>query len=179
MLDDKLRELEDAAREIRTAAFEKMRDDRLQRIQALLGLVERPEDNQVDGARVLALRLLGEYRAAEAVVVLVRYLDFLPLGIVAEERIATEFYYPSVWALCQVGYPVFPQLLEEVATATDAERRKLAAWILYRVEGRNYAVTRLQDTAAERGGEAAERLQEAAEYLRGYQQTFHVPEARQ
>lgn len=176
---DNLRELEDSAREVRTAAFEKMREDRLQRIQALLAFVERPGDDQVDGTRCLALRLLGEYRAAEALVVLLRQLDFLPRGIVAEERIATEYYYPSVWALCQVGYPAFPALLDEVANSSDAERRKLAAWILFRVEGRSYAITRLLDTASQRSPEAGLRLQEAAEYLRSYQQTFHVPEPRQ
>src|SRR5262249_22105849 len=119
--------------------------------------------------------LLGEYRAAETVEVLVRQIDYLPAGTVEDERKPTQFYYPSVWALCQIGYPAFPLLLEEVAQTSDPERRRLAAWILLRVEGRGHAVARLLETAGQRTDEESQRLHEAAEYLRGYQQTYHHP----
>jgi len=178
MIDDKLRRLQGPEPAGRYAAYEELVQERKDLIRELMAMAEGSTDPGLHGSRALAIVTLGEYRAAEAVPFLTQHLDFLPAGSVAEERKPTQYYYPSVWALCQIGHPAFARMLQLIETSADPERRHLAAWVLFDVEGRSNSVSRLLERAAQRGGEAAASLRDAARYLETYVQTYHAPQPK-
>jgi hypothetical protein len=123
--------LDDSAMTVRIVAFEallgKAQQGRLQgedRAEVVAALVERAarkaEEGEFQSTPLLAIQLLGELRAAEAVPVLLdRLLDEFARSIVSEASHTT----PAAQALAKIGSPALEPLLNLAASGSEDEWR--------------------------------------------------------
>jgi len=113
----------------------------------------------------LAIELLGELRASEAVEVLLGNLTYCNPVMYGSYR-TWESDFPAAVSLSEIGNPALGPALAKVARTDDELERELCCWIIERVEGEELAPIVLQlaiDKERYSGGKA--RLQAALEYL--------------
>lgn len=148
------------------AAEEHLRDSRDSLVKDLVRALDAPlnDESQV-GGQASIIRLLSEYRAAEAVDVLASGITFIPSGFMTDEEIPAERYCICAGALTKIGYPAIEKMLQMVYFSEDAEERKLAAWVLLKIEGKEQAVHRLTRRGEEAGGLVQEHCVEAIKYF--------------
>jgi len=138
--------------DVRQAAFDEIRDERKRVVRGLITILESKESAGPLSPVRLAIELLGELRAAEAVKPLCEWLTYAPGG---DPKLTTT-------------------MAVTIRNCADEEKRKVAAWVLMKIEGKDQAVARLQKSLERRaGGQPQEkRWKEAIEYIRTYKPSF-------
>lgn len=161
----------------RRATCHAIRTDRGRVIYGLIGIVSK--DASDPAAKDLAIQLLGDLRALEAVDTLVENLMFLPSEMRVTSLRPTEEYYPAARALQQIGgqQTIMALIVRRIRAPRPAEERHVAAWVIMSTEGKDQAVFRLtkyaesiQPTDPMRG-----RVEDAAAFVRDYKPSFSVP----
>jgi hypothetical protein len=131
-------------------------EERAEVVTALIQLAGKDADDDFQSAPLLAIELLGELRAAEAVPTLLnRLLDEFSRAVSSDADFAT----PAAQALAKIGAPAIEPLLDLAASAGDKEWLQAQASLeLMHQPGRlrELVTARL---AGERGEEERERLQ--------------------
>ena len=122
----------------------------------------------------LAIRGLGELRAAEAAGQLSWHLMYLPEKLTADDRFTTEMYYPAAVALAHIGQPSIQYMLERIGYAGSSDERNLAAWVIMTVEGKSQAMHRLDDLIA-KDDRCKPAYAAAREFLADYKLSFALP----
>lgn len=122
----------------------------------------------------LAIKGLGELRAAEAAGQLSRHLMYLPEKLTADDRFTTEMYYPAAVALARIGQPSIQYMLERIGYAGSSDERNLAAWVIMTVEGKSQAMHRLDDLIA-KDDRCKPAYAAAREFLADYKLSFALP----
>ena len=146
-------------------------------IGRLVSIVEDSDDTRFNGRKHLAIRLLGAFRAEEAIPVLLKNLTFLPTGeIRMEESIPTEMYYPAVRSLTQIGYPCVNVLLAQKIPSADEKERHLALWVIRKILGQNWSVIYFGSLAESSTLKSkADLYRKCAEHLKSYRPTSDYP----
>lgn len=114
--DELANKIVSAKKEDRSLAYKKIIEERKERINRLIEIVKSPipvnngEENKMWAAsKELAIKILGELRATEAVSVLIENVDFLTYLV--SEEILPEDDYPATMALSKIGMPAIKPCL--------------------------------------------------------------------
>lgn len=162
-------------RSSQTAAMEAGKGpDRKIVVDRLLHLLEVPgSGREFEGTLHLAIEALGSLRAEEAIVPLIRHLEFSPVGFRTEERIPSEWYYPAAKALVEIGKGVVVPLVTDLRRegANDL-RKQLGAWVVLQVLGRSRAVQALEEKSPDAGLLRFSDGLSLADYISKYRQRF-------
>lgn len=178
--------LETEDREVREETFKRLLKEREERVQKLIALAAK-ETQGVQGVMVeergyapvhypwhdakhLAMILLGDLRAAEAVPILLENLEYrVPrfTGYTSGRFAAVRgsAMHPATEALVKIGMPAVEPLVEKLAgLSEDGVARRLGVLVLDEILGRRLARARLQKAiewaekaAAEEAGDALAR----------------------
>lgn len=161
----------------RAAAFSDLRAARRDTVAALIELLGQADElDPIDGGPLqLAIALLGDYRAAEAVDALTELLLYLPAEMVRTERLPRERYHPAAAALVDIGLPSVDAMLTLIRNDREPRRRQLAAWVLREVLGDVEAVRRLRQRAPATTDRRFEQFETAIEFIESYQPIFEPP----
>ncbi len=161
----------------RAAAFSDLRAARRDTVAALIELLDHAgELDSIDGGpRQLAIALLGDYRASEAVDALTEHLLYVPDELVRTERLPRERYHSAAAALVDIGLPSVDAMLTLIRNDREPRRRQLAAWVLREVLGEIEAVRRLRERAPARTDRRFEQFETAIEFIETYQPVFEPP----
>lgn len=155
-----------------------MRREHAENIQSLIKLVGQKEvDDSQDGVRHLAIRLLGDMRATEAIALLVERLTYLPnRAPYVLEELPREAYYPCAMALINIGDPSTSAVINSIEWKKDKTTREVAAWVLMQIKGKEEAAQCLQDLANKsHDGRLKPRLQEAHDFIVNYKPILSPP----
>jgi hypothetical protein len=166
--EDLLQDLVSADRRQRDKAAESIRKGREKTIAILVAQVERvkadpaqrlgflpsgrnTENNDVDpqlDAKYLAIMLLGELRATEAIPTLLDNLDFKNPRITSKTSRGSLYLgdvYPAAEALRKIGAPAVDPLIDRLGAYTDhSGGRRRCCFVLKHVLGNDMARARLQ-----------------------------------
>lgn len=129
----------------REKAVEQLVDQRRATIKVLMELAGLDlQKNQAKGTSELAIDLLGEFRSAEAVDLLINRIDFSPMTLIWSDQ--KHAGYPCVNALIKIGKPASLGTIARLGSPdlTDTQRRLLLR-VLNGVEGKNLAVFLLEN----------------------------------
>ena len=141
---------------VRVAAAERLERGRKNIVSCLVRIVERvkphaqvkltAENLKEPTSAVLAMRLLGEFRATEAVPSLVLRIDYLDSRTAISGRYyRTEESFPAAAALVKIGMPAIGPVLDKLGQYKgDCRGRELCAWVLKKVLGEKLVKMRLQ-----------------------------------
>ena len=138
------------------AAFQSLETDRWVTIEALLRVLRVPERGPDDYvARMHAMEILGEYRAVEAVDVLIAHLtDVHPFpvvwdrpaswdGVSRSERHPLRLY-PAAFALVQIGNRSMRPLLDRLTRPVNDDELRIMAFVIYMIDGKDLGLARLK-----------------------------------
>jgi hypothetical protein len=124
-----------------------------------------PDDVKIDNAKVL-----GEYRAAEAVDSLVRNLELDLHPRILKGLVKDADLHPISQALCKIGKPAIPALLTRITEANNSALIERCARVCVEIEGREAAEILIQrssdklsavDVAKQRLKQALDVIQQA------------------
>lgn len=90
----------------------------------------------------VAMRLLGDFRAPEAVPLLFEHLTYDKPWTKVTDSWTIGDRYPAAGALAKIGMPAVRPAIDRIKTAQDELERRVCVWILTQVEG--VAVARLR-----------------------------------
>ncbi|MBM4030550.1 MAG: hypothetical protein FJ291_02055 [Planctomycetes bacterium] len=160
----------------RKAAFDEVINERRETIKNLIAMLsEKDISKERDGPLHLAICLLGELRAVEAIRPLCGMLKYLPEGrILFSQAIPTEGYYVAAVALVRIGEQAIPHLEVILRRSGDDTERKLAAWVIWMIEGKEQVLARL-DRLIATSFEGKEHFKEARGYIENYKPSFDLP----
>jgi hypothetical protein len=169
--------LQSAQAERRFAAESRIVQERRSLVRSLVILArsdtrgtpsERDEPLELTSPKCLAIRLLGELRAQEAVRSLVQNLAYRVDPTVAGNvgRRGLGAWYPAAASLAEIGNPAVPEVLSFLGKSADPIERHLCVWILVRIDGRDLARFRVEKAIeSSRLSEVKANLQAALEYF--------------
>ena len=131
------------------------------------------DSNNSDKAKVDAAIVLGEYRATEAVPVLLRHLELDEVsrggffnGRIREEELE-EKSAPVTIALEKIGMPAIPALLNKITQTDDAKIAEKCVSICQTIEGQEVTQFRLQGLLQKETDQKKKgRIQSALEALK-------------
>lgn len=155
-----------------------IRRQHTENVGLLIKLVgQKDVDDSWEGVRHLAIRLLGDMRATEAIRALAERLTYLPTGpIFVTEILPREFYYPCAVALVNIGAPSVGAMTNTIHWNKDTTTRDLAAWVLMQIEGKEQAAQHMQDLADKSyDNRTRPRLQEAHDFIANYKPILSPP----
>jgi len=170
-----LQGLEAEEREVREQTFKRLLKEREERVQKLIALAAK----EVQGVKIeegdlivveypwhdakhLAMILLGDLRAAEAVPVLLENLEyrvprFTDGGYAQTMAVKGSGMHPATEALVKIGMPAVEPLVEKLAgVSEDCVARRLGVLVLDDILGRRLTRARLQKAIAWAEKSAAE-----------------------
>ena len=130
---------------------------------------EQAELLRLTSPKYLAIRLLGELRAEEAIRTLLRnltyYVDMSIAGSLGGRGLGAR--YPAAGSLAKIGNPAVPKLLGFLSGSTDRLEPHLCVWTLIRIEGRDVARLRVEKATKDCRpyGNAKANLEAALEYF--------------
>lgn len=132
-------------------------------ISALLPIMDG--DSSADAKRDVA-KVLGEYRAVEAVDTLVRNLELELQPRILKGLVKDADVYPISRALSKIGKPAIPALLARIAETDDTALIERCAQICVEIEGREVAEL-VMNRHAEKvpTSEAKQRLKQALDTI--------------
>lgn len=157
-------------REERRRAAVELDEQRKQLIAKLIAILNSTNAPEV---KVHAVVVLGQYRAAEAVPILVQHFEWDDVlhggfynGFVKLEEML-EKDRPVSGALMNIGEPAVPALMEKIAQIDDAKVARKCVAICRRIEGLEVTQFRLQNNLnKETDQKKKERIQSAQETLK-------------
>lgn len=129
---------------------------------------KRAELLRLTSPKCLAIKLLGEMRAEEAISSLVQNLTYRvdPRLGGSSGRLEVGAWYPAAASLAKIGNPAMPNLLEFLGKSTDPVERHLCVWILIRIDGRDVARFRVEKAIeSSRLSQMKANLEAALEYF--------------
>lgn len=129
-LSDSLEQLQSDNNGTRQAAAKEVSEYRTEAVAKLIRIVAGDGKEE---AKVAAMHLLGEYRAKEAVSVLVE--NFRTAWRIHVGSMVTDAeLMPAGDALVQIGEPSIPALISKLATTDDKDTRGTYLYVLKRIE---------------------------------------------
>ncbi|MDP2897372.1 MAG: hypothetical protein Q8Q12_12590 [bacterium] len=169
--------LESADPAQRFAAKGRILDERRSLVQSLLRVVWSDTDDarevraevlRLNSPKLLAIELLGDLRAKEAISSLLGNLTYrvntILLGPTQGPRLDRQ--YPAAASLAKIGNPAVPEVLSFLGRSTDPIERHLCVWILVRIDGRDVARFRVEKAIeSSRLSDVKANLQAALEYF--------------
>jgi hypothetical protein len=156
-------------RDIRLRAATRLDDQRRQLVKQLIVILN---STNADSVKLEAVVVLGEYRAVEAIPILVQHFEWDDAsprgGIHALWREEVEDTgYPVDEALDNIGMPAIPALLDKITETDDAEIVGKCVTICQHIEGLEVTRFRLQALLdKETDLKKKERIQSALEALK-------------
>jgi len=170
---------------------EAIRNERAKLIKQLIELaaqeVERihPEDLKSSypwhDQKHLAILLLGDLRAAEAVSILFENLEYKnPKSLDIDARMDEGAWYPAVEALSKIGMPAIDSVIEKLGIySEDSQVRRNCCWIIKKVLGVKLGRYKLQLATDETQNETVKKnLKAALPYLKTQQEKAAEERAR-
>ncbi len=151
--------------ESRLRTVEELDAERKELVRGLLSILDGTNSDHV---KVNAVIVLGEYRAVEAVPVLVDHLDWdgAAHGGFFNARVAKEEVElktaPVSSALIKIGTPAVPRLLAKIAETDDTNTVMKCLSICQSIEGRDLVRFRLQALLSKEDGEQRKQRFQAA-----------------
>jgi hypothetical protein len=166
----------------RRAAYEEVVSvkDTTERQQIILSLIEilrREEiDRTFEGPLHLAIKALGVLKAEEAVPDMLPYFTFVPEGYRVEEIIPTQWYYPTARAFVEIGKPV-TEYMDSIIVAENQsdEAKRLAAWVIKEVEGKEMAMGKMETLEQKHVSSRLKSGEKLSVYIRDFKPTFNHP----
>jgi HEAT repeat protein len=158
-------------RGIRMAAAAELDKARRQLVRELMAILGGTNSDRV---KVAAAIVLGEYRASEAVPILVRHLEWDQAapreagGVMRHEtkEELEETGWPVTQALVKIGMPAIPALLDRVTNTEDAGTTARCIWICQLIEGPEVTQFRLRGLLEKESDQKKkERIRSALEAL--------------
>lgn len=154
----------------RAQAAKRLRRQRAEAIDHLVSVLDHLKlqddvDDSFFGARSYVIQILGEYRAEQAVPILVSGITFIPSGFELDESIPAEAYNLCAVALRDIGRPAIPRLTRVALHAEAEDEWRLAAWVLAQIEGVDEAEHRLTRVAKETP-RLADRCEKAIQHMK-------------
>jgi hypothetical protein len=159
-------------REQRDAAAAQILSDRKQLVDALIPLVTKklePHPRRRDNffqvlpehdAKYLAIVILGEMRAVEAIPALLDAADFHHPRFFSGSYRSRGGIYPALEGLRKIGLPAVPALLAHIARQSDdGVVMQNCCWALYWILGGDGIQNALREAAEQADSEGARRLQ--------------------
>jgi hypothetical protein len=155
----------------RMSAHDELLAERQRSIRSLIALIEKKSPDsrwlELDSSENLAIRVLGEMRAVEAIPTLVKWAtppkggyNIFNLGVSPSNS-------PAVQALVKIGKPAEPALLEVVKQSPQREIWSISLIILQKIEGPKCLEVILEDAIAKETDAAAKtNLQEGLRRLK-------------
>lgn len=137
----------------RKKAYEQILNQRTELLHVLLRIAatEKSSYDELD-ERYLAVLLLGEMRAPEAVDILIRGITFSPPGMITRED-SPIAPYPCVGALIKIGEPAVRAILERIHQVQDKDTLTLYVLVIQMVEcSREVAVFKIRKSLKEAFG---------------------------
>jgi hypothetical protein len=163
----------------RTNAYREITIERKNLINDLIAIVESKEvDTDFHSPLRLAIDLLGEFRAQEAVEPLIQRLMYIPDNFSTDEEIPAEAYFVSAVALRNIGQPAVQPLVNKIVQSNNEEERDLAAWVIMNIEGSEQSVFRL-NRCASRDAQRSLRYADAVRFIESYTPDFDHPRRSQ
>jgi len=160
---------------IRQAAFDTLVSNRKDDIAQVLAILEKEDiDQAFNGPLHRSIKLLGAWRASEAVVALTNRFMYVPTDFDIEEMLPSEAYHVSAVALVQIGEPSIGVMVERIRMTKSTSERHLAAWVIMEIEGKEQAMCRLA-RMSQQDKIATERYAEAEEFIKTYVPKFEHP----
>ncbi len=145
----------------RDCARREMIESRRAAIRTQVKLADREPSNLVEEyVKYDAVRLLGEYRAADGARVLIKNLDYSPKRtLVLREEEGPLTRYPAAEALARIGSPTIDYVLA-CWTSGDIsdQQRRLLAFLVYRLDGRELGRARLEIARSQAEGSRKRHL---------------------
>ena len=174
-----LRQLQAPDRPTRQRARHGIRKQHQELIAALIALAAGPTSPERrprgrgevpsypdDEGKDLAIELLGDLRATEAIPVLLDNVKYCNPAALSGEYLPWQFDFPAAVSLAQIGNPSVEPALATLEVTNDELERQLCCWIIKEVEGEELAPIVLQlAIGKERYSGSKARLQAALEYL--------------
>lgn len=162
----------------RNKGYQDALEARRQQIQDVVTVLETSTDNSHNGSRVIAARLLGELNAVEAIGALSKNLLFInePNWFGSHPTFPEEEH-PCAMALIEIGYPSIEPMMNRIAfqiarpgneKKLEPEERQMAAWVIFKIVGKEDAIAKLNRRAEQLGSGSKARFTEAADYIRNY-----------
>ncbi len=160
----------------RQAAAKQILEQREQTIQQLIAILhEKGINRDFGGPLHLAIDLLGKLRAPQAVPHLCKLLTYLPEGeAMRHETIPSEAYYVAAVALWRIGGPAVNAMEVTIRKSKDDTERKLAAWVIMQIEGKEQALARMDRWAGSRRI-GADHFRQAKTFIETYKPVFEHP----
>jgi len=163
----------------RLKTFRRIAQERKSIVSDLILVLNRDDvDTSFRGPLHMAIDLLGELRAEEAVGPLSKHLMFVPRSEMGMEvgNKSREHYYVSAVALTKIGQPAIQSMIRIVLESLNDKERNLAAWVIMKIEGSDQAIHRLHSLVQKnKNSLAVSMLEEAESYLRFYRPSFDPP----
>jgi len=153
----------------RLAVVNRLLSERSMLITSLMQVIERPEEAQlrwVDEASPgnLAIGILGEMRAVEAIPLLVRHIAPGPDDFVSLDELAPSL---AAMALMKIGKPAVPELVKSIGTNSDRQHRLSSIETIARIEGMEFTRVIIERALnSESQAQIKSRLQEVLEQVR-------------
>ncbi len=111
--------------------------------QLLTLAASRDDSPAAKSAKQDAVLLLGHWRAAEAVDLLVKDITYSPPWVVLRMNNPLSLY-PAATALVEIGQPAPRAIIDRLVTPVSAEELKLFAFVLCGIDGKKLALARLE-----------------------------------
>jgi hypothetical protein len=182
---DSTNKLKSERLEVREKAAEAIRQERAELIRELIKLAgqkveplpssdPRFTEYPWHDSKHLAILLLGDLRAREAIEVLLENLSYKnPRSLVSGAYLERGGWYPSVEALSKIGMPAIVPTIGKLATyEQDGLGRQLCCWVINKVLGPRLGKLRIEIAIEETRDATAKKNLEAA---LGY---FKTPEEK-
>jgi hypothetical protein len=164
-------QLESSDRQERLAAAKAMEDVRAQTIASLLRIADvKTSSPGFQSARELAIQLLGEYRAVQAVPLLVKEIALCVPAIIDSDVSAAG--YPCVQALVKIGIPSLEGILKRLDETAGETEFKLFATVFRLIDGEELAIIRAELALKKAEGQQKKNLEQLVELLKAKQWYF-------
>jgi len=163
--------------DVRLMAFEHYGARRADAIRQMMSVIESERASlEFEGSMHQAIDMLGRYRAAEAVRLLVKHIDFQPENMALDPYAPQQARYVAAFALAQIGEPAVAQMNSVILTEQSRERRELAAWVVLQVRGREGASDYFGRVAeACRDARQRQRFVDAKAYVTNFEEVLEPP----
>jgi len=121
--------------------LQRLERERRDTIQAMIGIVTAKERSVEE--RVEAIRVLGLYRAKEAIPILIDNITFSPYEFVKDLPSLDELY-PCLPALVTIGSPTSEALLDRIGEPASEIQTKLLLQALCQIETPEFARSKIE-----------------------------------
>jgi hypothetical protein len=158
-------------------AFYSLVEQRKRLIEELAAIVEREDTNRdCEGSLHLAIDLLGTMRASEAAQALSGRLSYVPRCGGMTDAPSEEHHVAAV-ALTRIGVSAIGPMAYKIAWSQDELERRIAAWVIMELDGKEQALFRLRRLADQNrfDNEAGKRFQTAISFVEQYHATLQPP----